>query len=156
MMIDQYVLFECVVSLVALAYLYSRCYIILRRDGFRADIRRVRDDLFDYMWKNGHDYSIQAYRDTRQTLNGLLRVSNLLSAPFFLVTLLHVRKHGLGARKSPNTEHVQDPALRQAIEEAMNKPVLRLLKFVFLEGLTGLLVKAILLLICSVHVASRL
>src|SRR5262245_32745843 len=59
----------------------------LRCDKYRTDIRRIRDELFDYMWKEGHDFSTPAYRSTRESLNGLLRICNLLSPTLLIVSV---------------------------------------------------------------------
>ena len=107
----------------------------LRRDNFRADIRRIRDGLFDYMWQNGCSYDTPAYIQTRQTLNGILRLSNTLSIPRFLI----ITRFLAGQNRRHDELHeslmrVENDQLRAKLERAMMDAATRMLQFVFLEG----------------------
>src|SRR5215467_2523928 len=91
------VLAQCLISLGILSWLWYGPFARLRRDNFRSQIRRIREDLFDFMWKNGHDFGNPAYRATRQMLNGLIRSSNYLS----IITFLHATASVFNGQKRP-------------------------------------------------------
>ncbi|HQU43220.1 MAG TPA: hypothetical protein PK867_10430, partial [Pirellulales bacterium] len=88
---NTYLLFETWVGLCALVVFYRLLFVPLRIDDFRGDIRTIRDDLFDFMWRNGYDFNEPAYVETRQTLNGLLRSARHLSLISFLWHAFHFR-----------------------------------------------------------------
>lgn len=111
----------------------------LRRDDFRSDIRRIRDELFDYMWRNGHDYDSPSYQCVRHTLNGILRLSNQLT-PLHFVLLLKWPT-GISGRRITIDE--TDPALRRELRTALLKAAVRSWKFAFFEGTWGFVLRLI-------------
>ncbi len=146
-MMDEYVIIECAISLGVLAYVLFWQIARLRRDNFRADIRRLRDDLFDFMWENGYDFSTPAYVEARQTLNGMLRISNSLSIPKLLLILFFgdaLDRHQSRLPDSLGT--LKDPCLRGKIEKVRYKAVNTMLRFVFRKGIFGVLLSLIVLL----------
>jgi len=60
------------VGLCVLLIIYKFFYQKTRLDQFREDLFTIRDELFDYMWKNNLDYNLQAYRELRSMLNGFI------------------------------------------------------------------------------------
>jgi len=140
---DSYVVLECAISLAALAYVWFWQFGRLRRDNFRSDIRRLRDGLFDFIWENGYSYDMPAYQEIRQSLNGMLRLSNVLSPVKFFIAYLCVRHRHWTEALRDSLDHVRDKRLRDKIREVRNGALKRMLEFLFLEGTTGLLVRCI-------------
>ena len=141
---NAYILTECVVSLAILAYVYLGLACRLSRDEFRADIRRLRDELFDYMWKAGRDFADPSYVGTRRILNGMLRLSNRASAPKFIVALVVttlIERDG-DSLCDPIPEP-EDQEFREKLERVQRLALARFLRFVFLERLTGVLVRVL-------------
>lgn len=133
---------QLVVSILILAFLWFRVFPSLRRDNFRSDIRKLRDSLFDYMWENGHAFDNMAYCETRLILNGILRMSNSITAiKFFALVVLH--RNDSRAVEDP-LEQMADCDLKRQIETVRAQAVARLLHFLFLEGTTGLVVRMML------------
>jgi hypothetical protein len=63
------------------AYVYKRT----RQDAFRERLFSIRDDLFDYMWKNGLPYDLPAYGRLRRALNSVIR--NVDAGDYNLLTI---------------------------------------------------------------------
>src|SRR4051812_10181026 len=63
-------------ALVFLLLCYKFMYQQTRLDRFREDLFTIRDELFDYIWKNGLGYNLPAYRAMRSMLNGLILFAN--------------------------------------------------------------------------------
>lgn len=108
----------------------------LRREEFRSRLHKIRDDLFDFMVENGQDFSNQAYRDVRQTLNGLMRLSNTVGPVEFLVMM--TRCH------SDEPSHTQkfidampDSPLKDQLIRSRNQAVTAWVRYLFLEGPLG-------------------
>jgi len=95
---DPTILTTCVIGISVLLGLWFGPIATLRRDNYRSDIRALRDDLFDYMWQHGHAYDTSAYVQVRQTLNGMLRWSNVVDAAKFIASLCWVAKAREGQR----------------------------------------------------------
>jgi hypothetical protein len=87
------------------------------------------------MWKDGHDYATPAYRETREMINTMLRSSNLISLPQFLLMVWWSRH--LPEECSERYPRTNDPLLQQKLEEARRDARGRMLVFLFLEGPWG-------------------
>ena len=141
---NEYVIFECAISIAIVAYVWFWQIASLRRDNFRSDIRRLRDNLFDFMWENGYDFSMPAYMETRQTLNGMLRLSNSLSVPkLFLILFFGAAIDRYHDRLPDSLDKVKDTCLREKIKKVRHEAVKRMLHFVLLEGIPGVLFRFI-------------
>jgi len=141
---NEYVLLECAISLGVMAYVWFWQIARLRRDDFRANIRRLRDDLFDFMWKNGYEFSTPAYVEARQTLNGMLRLSNSLSIPkLFLMLFFGTEIDRYQSRLPDSLDKVEDTCLRGKIKKVRSEAVETMLHFVLLEGIPGVLFRLI-------------
>jgi hypothetical protein len=110
----------------------------LRRDNFRSDIRRIRDDLFDFMWMNGYSYDCASYQKVRMTLNGMLSLSNQVNPVWFVVWS---RQKETINRDVTFIDDGDDAAVRQYAEQALKKAARRLEKFAFTEGTWGVAVR---------------
>lgn len=127
----------------------------LRRDDYRSDIRSIRDGLFDFMLEGGYSFESPAYREVRQTLNGMLRWSNVINGPKFLISFYYSAKYGDSNSGAPCLLDDCDDGLRAKIEEVRNAAVNRTLRFVFLEGMTGAAVMALLSVLSLFKLAQR-
>src|SRR5437879_4753849 len=107
----NFAIFECLVSIGIVAFVWFFLVARSRRDNFRCTIRRIRDRLFDFMWEHGYDYSTPAYRKTRQTLNGLIRISNELAPIGFLVSFILFALH----EPKVCTDELDDPKLDEKL-----------------------------------------
>ncbi len=153
---NAYILTECVVSLAILTYVYFGLFCRLRRDEFRADIRRLRDELFDYMWKGGRDFDDPSYLGTRRVLNGMLRLSNRASALKFLVTLVvAVLIERRGETLDNPIPEPEDQELRKELEKVQRLSLARFLRFVFLEGVTGGLIRVLVVPAYAIRFVAR-
>ena len=140
---NETILTQLAISLSILTFLWFWAFASIRRDSFRCDIRRLRDGLFDFMWENGHSFDDPVYMETRQILNGMLRMSNTMSAvKFFGLVVLH-QQHG-GSEATDLLEKMPNGALKKEIERVRVLAVRRLLHFLFMEGTMCLVVRGIL------------
>lgn len=108
-----------------------------RRERFRYRIRMIRDDLFDFMWRNGHDFDTPAYREARQILNGILRMSNFMT-PFRFLVISSFRPrppHEL------QVECVENEQLRQKIGFAYHHAYKEWIRSLFLSGAFGVAIR---------------
>lgn len=133
----NYELTTCIISVAGLLALWFGPIASLRRDNMRSDIRRIRDELFDFMRAHHYDYSNQSYRNVRQVLNGILRISNNIDPASFIVSLRYY--YDPGKKLDINVE--RDKSLHDALDNALEKATNRLLMFVFLEGSWGVAIK---------------
>src|SRR5712672_3868742 len=70
----EYVLvLQLFISVAVAWFVYAYIYKRTRQDGFRENLFAIRDDLFDYMWKNNVPYDLPAYGALRSALNGVIR-----------------------------------------------------------------------------------
>jgi hypothetical protein len=133
-----------VVSVVFLAYLWFHTIPCLRRDNFRSDIRRIRDELFDFIWKNGYSFDEPAYVEARQTLNGLLRLSNRITPFMSMVAVVYFFRYD-GRLKDKNQnwlDDIADAELKNQIRQTVFDAITRTFRYALLEGATGVVFRA--------------
>jgi len=145
-MSNSIALAQCLISVGILAFLWCGPVARLRRDNFRSKIRRIRDDLFDFMYKNGYDFKNPAYQATRQMLNGLIRTSNYLSVFTFMHALIIVVS---GKRRNPLSaihaiEKLPPGDLKEKMNQATQQAMKEMLRFIFTQKISGLLTIALL------------
>lgn len=137
------------ISLWIIFYIWFTLVARLRRDRFRCNIRKIRDDLFDFMWKNNVDFNTAAYKEVRQFLNGMLRGADVLTPTSLIAHAIGAIRYGALGENRKETDFVKamktvsDPTLKQMLENAQAKAMVEMLSFVFLQGLIGFLVKGI-------------
>jgi len=137
----NFVIFDCLVSLGIGAFIWFYLFAGLRRDNFRSEIRRIRDDLFDFMWENGYDFDTPAYCETRQMLNGILRLSNKLSPVSFFVSIIFAATQETcstepqSIRTSGSPDKVTDVKLEKKLQEVRWNAIKQLLIFVYYQGI---------------------
>lgn len=139
---DAYVLTECVISLAILLFVFFFQFRRLSRDNFRSDIRRLRDELFDLMWKNGYSFDDPAYLGMRRVLNGLLRLSNHATPlRFFVIAIQCKQAESLGFSRENPVPPTPNEHLQEAINTVCQKATGRFLHFVFIEGFHGFVMR---------------
>src|SRR5713226_3094274 len=143
---------QILVSLAIIAAIWFGVFGYLRRDGFRSRIRNLRDDLFDFMWQNGHSFQTPAYQETRQSLNGILRISNKLGPASFLIFLAFCSEYEDDHKCE--LDDVRPESLKRKIKETRNLAVRELILFVYLGGVFGLFMKVILYILKIAQYAS--
>lgn len=117
----------------------------IRSHSESARIQSFFSQLFDAAWKNGYDFTEPAYVEARQALNGLLRWSNTLSIPTLFISLYYFSGHKTEFSKASSR------GLQDAVDIAMRLSIERTLHYLFLEGVTGLLVGALLAMVKTVR-----
>ncbi len=136
---DPSVLTTCVIALSFLAWLWFGPIAKLRRDNYRSDIRRMRDELFGFMVERGYDFETPGYLKTRQALNGMLRWANWINPVKFCMVLRMTSLSNEESEVADSCPHELQEKIAQITERAINRTV----AFIFLEGTTGLLVNAV-------------
>jgi hypothetical protein len=63
----------------------------VRRESFQQKIFKVRNDLFERVWEKGLSFEDPAYRETRDMLNGAIRLADDFRVPTFLAITLMSR-----------------------------------------------------------------
>lgn len=138
-MSDNFVLAQIWVSICALTSMYFFLVKRQRNDRFRSELRVIRDGLFDAMVERGFDLQCPAYRETRQILNGMIRLSNSTGPIRFIL---------LVAKPTPPLEEfvlekVTDQEIKTLLSDALDSAMRAWITHIFLTGCTGLLVKLI-------------
>ena len=136
---DPTVLTTCVISVSYLTWLWFGPLAKLRRDDYRTDIRRLRDELFGFMVDRGYDFETPAYLKTRQALNGMLRWANWINPVKFCMMLRLVSV----SKDESETSAWCPPDLETKISQIKKQAFMRTVKFIFLEGTTGVFVRAL-------------
>jgi hypothetical protein len=145
----------CAVSLAIIAFIAFYLLPRLRRDTYRADVRRVRDSLFDDMRRNGWDFNDPAYRETREMLNGMIRASNHLSVTAIVLSYvaMSLSEH-YQLPKTPEPPLPEGPR-GERLRRAKSEAVYLTFRFVFLTGVCGLLIRAFLAVLLAFRFAMR-
>lgn len=150
----NFVVLECLIGVGIIAFAWFFLFANLRRDNFRSEIRLLRDGLFDFMWKNGYSFETPAYRETRQLLNGILRISNKLGPISFVVNfaLVAAERDERTRREFPRCE---DDRLQSELVRIRNEASKMTVRFVFFQGIFGLFVRSLATVLRAVHYTFR-
>jgi hypothetical protein len=139
-MTNPFVLSQCLISMGIIAWIWFWLCGSLRRDNFRADIRRLRDGLFDYMLDQKYDFGTPAYRETRDFLNTILRLNRSLTpSKFTLALFLAMTEYGNRRGSADEFNGLEGGSLKDKLYAVRSKAVERVIHFVYLEGIFGLL-----------------
>ena len=128
---SEYSFAQAWIGIVLIGLIY--CILIRRQKAqkCRSDIRAIRDELFDFMWKNKHDFAESAYVEARQAMNGLLRLTSSLNSLSCLCLMVS------STRKEAAFEQLPEGELRDAIRKALSRSVRVYLQFMFFTGIAG-------------------
>lgn len=145
------------ISLALLGFIYFVLCAGLRRERFRCQVRRIRDELFDFMWENGQDFKEPAYLKARETMNSFLALSNKLSPSVLVmsvvVAVLALRRNGASL---PNPA-LPIGALGDKIRQSYSALAWALIEYSFLKGIPGLFIRStVWLLSHAFHLSSRM
>ena len=148
-MMESYNIGQVCISLLALGAVYHFFIVPQRAESCRSEIGRVRDDLFDFMWKGGHDFSDPAYQETRQMMNGLLRLTSVVG-PFYFFAM--IARCSSDQTRRPAIDALPDDDFARFMRTASARSIKIFLRFLYLEGCLGMCIKCI----CVVFHAVRL
>jgi hypothetical protein len=149
-------LFQSVLAIGFAIALYMIFYRRTRADSFREDMFTIRDEMFDYLWQNNLSFESPSYMLLRDSLNGAIRVGDQLNILVFVQTVGEVVARGENRRLSETISEVRDPIHRAYFEKVQERIALRIMKYLFLEGLAGLLFNPILAIAGSLEYISKL
>lgn len=136
---------QLAVTVAALIFVYFGPIRWRRQDDFRCEIRRIREELFDFMLENEIPFDNPAYVRTRYALNGLLRISGILSPVFFGISLYYRQLCRVNGHVLLMPEQLTaNSALRDKILEVRHEASDCLQRHIFLQGFTGICVRVVL------------
>lgn len=138
--IDHFQIIQLTAALGLLFFAYSFMYVRTRLDNFREDLFTLRDELFDYMWKNNLPYSMPAYTALRDALNGNIRLARKTWLFSLWLTLFLSRDSEIRILDEHHTpieeeiERIPDAATRSYCRNVYHRMGSRVLNYMFLEG----------------------
>lgn len=145
------------ISLVALGFIYFVLCASLRREQFRCQVRQIRDELFDFMWENGHDYQEPAYVKARETMNTFLALSNKLSPTILVMSLVYAVFNIRRNKTSQPDRPLPDGPLGDRIRQSYVTLTLTLLEYSFLKGIPGACIRSIVWILSrAFHLSNKL
>jgi hypothetical protein len=130
---------------------YSVLYERTRLDCFREDLFTIRDELFDYMWKNQLPYDMPAYGYLRDTLNGMIRS---IDGMHFMALLSVSVRYQNALQKDLVAEAIgtiENVAVRKHFLAVYNRVRTRTIHHFYLEGLQSLVFKPVQMLSRYAH-----
>lgn len=133
-----YILSQIWISIVLLLLVGVFVLARQRADRCRVRLRTVRESLFDFMWKNNLDFSNVEYQETRQLINGLLRLTSTVGPISFLILLCRIINEA--PSKGPYDD-MPEGALKAELQRASNAALEIFVRFLFTEGVFGLCLK---------------
>ena len=132
---------QVVVSLLLLFFIWHFLFAKLRRDALQQAIRKSRNELFDYVWQNGHTYT-KTVTEQIESLERFEAVSRRINLPI-LCDVLVCACDDTEEMKRKSTQLEQLPAdLKDAISSSYRQAGSALLNYTFLRTATGMLVLA--------------
>lgn len=140
-MTSAYALSQIMVSgilVLIVATLWSR----FLAERFRSRVRLIRDDLFDWMIENQQSFESKPYREVRQTLNGIMRLSNSFG-PIELLVMMGLVMHHRRASQVNAVEMMPASLLKEKLQSVKVDAVREWMRFLFLEGVFGACVKVV-------------
>ena len=87
---DQVAIAQLCLSLGLVGFAFGYMNRRTRADRYRESLFTLRDELFDYMWKNEVSFDLPAYRLVRTFLNGAIRAAGTVSPLAFVVLMFVV------------------------------------------------------------------
>jgi hypothetical protein len=135
----NFALSYCFVGLATIAFIWLVLFADLRRERFRCELRRIRDQLFDFMWQNGFDFSDPNYQKARASINGILAESNTMSPTLMFLVLLWATWH---RRWKP--EPLLDGPIGEQVRLTYYASAWVVIQFAFLSGVPGFVIRLLL------------
>ena len=134
---DQVAIVQLCVSLGLIGFAFDHMYRRTRVDRYRETLFTLRDDLFDYMWKNDLSFDLPAYRLMRTFLNGAIRVAGEASPLAFVVLMLTISRQapeGPAYKLSAAISAIEDAGAREHFMRTRDEVVRALLVFLGVIG----------------------
>lgn len=139
--------FHLVVSIVPTVVLFLIYWIVLRPQTrlyrFRDDMFALRDNVFDAINQTKSSFDDPGYIEFRDRVNGTIVLSKTINP--LMIGWLIVKEHVGGKPHIPPHERAQTDCVRVILRQAENHYIGRVVRFVFFEHATGLLVSLLLL-----------
>ena len=127
--------------LFGVAYMHHRT----RNDWYREDLFTMRDELFDYMWRNGVSFDLPAYRLLRDFFNGAIRCADVSGITFVSLLLLwrnDRRAPALTMALVDALESIEDESLKGHLDSLHRRAVERAQRHL-LSGLSGIVFRTV-------------
>ena len=138
---EQLAIAQSVLGLALLVFVMGWVRRQTKFERYRESLFTLRDELFDYTWKNGVPFDLPAYRLMRDLLNGGLRaavVMKPLSFATVAATMFGGRQQEPAGALSAAIEAVEDPDVRARFKRIRSDFTEEFLAFF---GLVGQIVK---------------
>ena len=115
---DQLAVAQSILGLALLVFVMGCMHRRTKLDRYRESLFTLRDDLFDYMWKNGVPFDLPAYRLMRDFLNGGIRTAGVVT-PLMLAAaaLFRDRQQEPAGALSAAIEAIEDPDVRARFKQ---------------------------------------
>ncbi len=132
-----------------------------RIDIFREDMFNIRDELFDYVWRNDLSFDLPAYRIMRDLLNGAIRAAEKINLVSFFVFEFYNRKRRGDINRDADAnitgaiQSLDSPEHRHHFNKIYWQIVRRLLTFALLESSNSIIFKPLHLLYKSASILQR-
>lgn len=149
--------FQLCVSLLIAVAVYSFAWKPLSLEHLRDDLFALRDRLFTKVEELDDPTLFQdpLYRDTRNTINACLYTSGWAWTPVSLfLTMLHIRRRG--ALKRPEKVTSPDRRIDALCREIDRDVSFRLIRYVVLENIVGLVLGWCYVLVSSFRTGTRI
>lgn len=127
-----------------------------RTDSFREDMFTIRDEMFDYMWKNNLSFDTPSYKLLRSSLNSAILIGDQLNMLIFFQTTKTMAALPENNDLPKSIDTIKDPRHRDYFVRVKGRIVERIMKFLFLEGFPGLLIRVVLLGVGSLEYIKHL
>lgn len=114
--------------------LYRHIFIRVRARQLREDLFTLRDDLFDYMYKTELPYSMPAYAELRNLMNGAILAAPYFTLPFLIIGAYSNRHRSLNGPLVQALRGVENEAVRLHLKNTHQKVTSTILRSVLLGG----------------------
>ena len=126
---DQAAIVQMFFSLALIAFSFGFMRRRTRVDRYRERLFTLRDELFDYMWKNDIPFDLAAYRMIRSSLNTAIRVAGEMRPTTVLLVMLTVGRHPPEPTLSVAIDAIEDDDIRAHFQRTIGDSVDASLKF---------------------------
>lgn len=125
LMDSQTYIVESVLTLAPLAAIIGAWLYMRQRtstDRYREQLFTLRDELFDYMWKNNIPFDLPAYRRTRAYINGAIRVAGTITPARMLAVRWAIRRsEGVGTDVGRVIDEIEKSTHRKQFKNTWEK-----------------------------------
>jgi len=150
-----YIFAQCWVSFVFVLVIY--CLVIRRQraEWCRSQIRFIRDELFDFMRDQDFSFDSPAYRETRNIMNGLMRLTNTIGPFQFIAMILCFHDEDGDQKTKREIDKLEDGPLKEKLSKASKRATNVFVEFLFLTGVSGICVRCLMFVFRALHFAVK-